>query len=85
MGAKRAVPGRSAPYDQLLATYQKNQGDRQSKRCMLYREVVLIVTNENFHRYPIPPRLWEAMSLIKQDEWKFGMCSSLEIPNEMDI
>ena len=32
MGAKRAVPGRSMPYDQLLAAYQKkNQAKQQSK------------------------------------------------------
>jgi hypothetical protein len=33
MGAKRAVPGRSLPYDMLLAAYQKkNQAKQQSKR-----------------------------------------------------
>ena len=33
MGAKRAVPGRSAPYDILLAAFQKNnQAKQQSKR-----------------------------------------------------
>ena len=33
MGAKRAVPGRSMPYDQLLAAYQKkNQAKQQSKQ-----------------------------------------------------
>ena len=32
MGAKRAVPGRSLPYDMLLAAYQKkNQAKQQSK------------------------------------------------------
>ncbi len=31
MGAKRAVPGRSLPYDMLLAAYQKrNQAKQQS-------------------------------------------------------
>ena len=31
MGAKRAVPGRSLPYDMLLAQYQKkNQARQQS-------------------------------------------------------
>ena len=31
MGAKRAVPGRSMPYDMLLAAYQKkNQAKQQS-------------------------------------------------------
>lgn len=32
MGAKRAVAGRSLPYDMLLAAYQKkNQAKQQSK------------------------------------------------------
>jgi hypothetical protein len=32
MGAKRAVPGRSLPYDMLLAAYQKkNQAKQQSR------------------------------------------------------
>jgi len=32
MGAKRAVPGRSLPYDMLLAAYQKkNQAKQQSE------------------------------------------------------
>lgn len=32
MGAKRAVPGRSLPYDMLLTAYQKkNQAKQQSK------------------------------------------------------
>ena len=32
MGAKRAVPGRSLPYDMLLQQYQKkNQAKQQSK------------------------------------------------------
>ena len=36
MGAKRAVPGRSAPYDFLLAAYQKkNQAKMQSTYCVL--------------------------------------------------
>lgn len=36
MGAKRAVPGRSMPYDQLLAAYQKkNQAKQQSKQHFL--------------------------------------------------
>lgn len=36
MGAKRAVPGRSLPYDMLLAAYQKkNQAKQQSKRTLI--------------------------------------------------
>lgn len=35
MGAKRAVPGRSLPYDMLLQAYQKkNQARQQSKYCL---------------------------------------------------
>ena len=37
MGAKRAVPGRSLPYDILLASYQKkNQAKQQSKLSLLF-------------------------------------------------
>lgn len=41
MGAKRAVPGRSAPYDKLLADYQrKNQAKLQSK-SITYRHILV--------------------------------------------
>lgn len=33
MGAKRAVPGRSLPYDMLLAQYQKKNQARQQSTC----------------------------------------------------
>jgi SAGA-associated factor 73 len=47
MGAKRAVPGRSLPYDMLLQAYQKkNQARQQSKRL----EAVLLC------RYPFLSR-----------------------------
>ena len=37
MGAKRAVPGRSLPYDILLASYQKkNQAKQQSKSSLFF-------------------------------------------------
>lgn len=37
MGAKRAVPGRSLPYDMLLAAYQKkNQAKQQSKFAFVH-------------------------------------------------
>lgn len=44
MGAKRAVPGRSLPYDMLLQAYQKkNQARQQSMffffTCFLYNEM----------------------------------------------
>ncbi|KAG7005545.1 SAGA-associated factor 73 [Physcia stellaris] len=34
MGAKRAVPGRSMPYDQLLAAYQKKNQAKQQKMAL---------------------------------------------------
>ena len=37
MGAKRAVPGRSLPYDMLLAAYQKkNQAKQQSTSFLVH-------------------------------------------------
>ena len=37
MGAKRAVPGRSLPYDVLLASYQKkNQAKQQSEFSLFF-------------------------------------------------
>ncbi len=33
MGAKRAVPGRSLPYDMLLQAYQKKNQAKQQSRC----------------------------------------------------
>ena len=35
MGAKRAVPGRSLPYDMLLAAYQKKNQAKQQSTCLL--------------------------------------------------
>ena len=35
MGAKRAVPGRSLPYDMLLQAYQKKNQARQQSMCLL--------------------------------------------------
>ena len=46
MGAKRAVPGRSLPYDMLLAAYQKkNQARQQSelKRMLAYLILIHLV------------------------------------------
>jgi len=38
MGLKRGVPGRSLPYDMLLAQYQKkNQAKQQRKCCYIYK------------------------------------------------
>ena len=51
MGAKRAVPGRSMPYDQLLAAYQKkNQAKQQSKQYIFLTPLILT------SRYHIGPR-----------------------------
>lgn len=37
MGSKRAVPGRSAPYDMLLAQYQeKNKAAKQESKFFLH-------------------------------------------------
>lgn len=50
MGAKRAVPGRSMPYDQLLAAYQKkNQAKQQSKHFFitLHCHFPLLVSSRN--------------------------------------
>lgn len=38
MGAKRAVPGRSLPYDMLLAAYQKKN---QAKQQSMYKTVLI--------------------------------------------
>lgn len=44
MGAKRAVPGRSLPYDMLLQAYQKkNQARQQSKFPVLVELCVLVL------------------------------------------
>ena len=41
MGAKRAVPGRSLPYDMLLAAYQKkNQAKQQSKWLSILKQLL---------------------------------------------
>ena len=48
MGAKRAVPGRSAPYDKLLAEYQrKNQAKLQS--MLHFNSLLLLSIHANFH------------------------------------
>ena len=42
MGAKRQVPGRSAPYTTLLAQYQKrNQAKQQSEFCRLFLSLAI--------------------------------------------
>ena len=41
MGAKRAVPGRSLPYDILLASYQKKNQAKQQSRLSLFIQIHL--------------------------------------------
>ncbi|KAH3667328.1 hypothetical protein OGAPHI_002977 [Ogataea philodendri] len=59
MGAKRAVPGRSAPYDQLLAAYQrKNQAKigaaaaaaQQAQDDLMHGSAVLLDDEEETHQ-----------------------------------
>lgn len=47
MGAKRAVPGRSLPYDMLLQQYQKKNQARQQSTYS-FSSSFLIFTSENF-------------------------------------
>ena len=46
MGAKRAVPGRSRPYDILLAAYQKQNQAKQQRTCSSYSAHLL---SSSFH------------------------------------
>lgn len=49
MGAKRAVPGRSLPYDMLLAAYQKkNQAKQQSRSLPAGRAAGIKLLTESF-------------------------------------
>lgn len=43
MGAKRAVPGRSLPYDMLLQAYQKKNQARQQSKFYVVRSVHVLV------------------------------------------
>ena len=57
MGAKRAVPGRSLPYDMLLAAYQKkNQAKQQSKSSLIgfiYFVSTVLSSPSQFPRYTV--------------------------------
>jgi SAGA-associated factor 73 len=44
MGLKRAVPGRSLPYDMLLAQYQKKNQAKQQRRCFLGLGNIVVLT-----------------------------------------
>ena len=43
MGAKRAVPGRSLPYDMLLAAYQKKNQAKQQSACLMGFPIYLCI------------------------------------------
>jgi SAGA-associated factor 73 len=64
MGLKRAVPGRSLPYDMLLQQYQKkNQAKQQRKSCrklVLHRDQGINVSIQVLHWTPTPlcQRIW---------------------------
>lgn len=56
MGAKRAVPGRSLPYDMLLAAYQKkNQARQQSEWWSEDDEGCLLLMHVELQRRPSMP------------------------------
>lgn len=44
MGAKRAVPGRSLPYDMLLAAYQKKNQAKQQSKCKYFLHFIYVAT-----------------------------------------
>lgn len=48
MGAKRAVAGRSLPYDMLLAAYQKkNQAKQQSKWRHAHMSILMMSDDDD--------------------------------------
>lgn len=47
MGAKRAVSGRSLPYDMLLAAYQKKNQAKQQSMSPLFHGYVLWLRSKN--------------------------------------
>jgi hypothetical protein len=64
MGAKRAVAGRSLPYDMLLAAYQKkNQAKQQSK---IHRLIHICSSMDETNRIFFLQRLlWMRMRLLR--------------------
>lgn len=58
MGLKRAVPGRSLPYDMLLAQYQKKNQAKQQRRCTeaYSHSFVLTLYRRRDRRQRPPPR-----------------------------
>ena len=57
MGAKRAVPGRSLPYDMLLAAYQKkNQAKQQSTHPLHLSHWPVLTINRSSNRCKRSPR-----------------------------
>ncbi|ODQ68490.1 SCA7-domain-containing protein, partial [Nadsonia fulvescens var. elongata DSM 6958] len=76
MGAKRAVTGRSAPYDVLLANYQKRN---QIKQALLSTELQLANENEQFKdSVPLSPE--EEFLQVMQ-----GVKQSIPVPVERQI
>ena len=77
MGLKRAVPGRSLPYDMLLAQYQKkNQAKQQRKLISLL--IMVLVRSENQHVLQAPlstqmphcPKTWSQLAPSTQTKRK---------------
>lgn len=63
MGAKRAVPGRSLPYDILLASYQKKNQAKQQSKPLLSSYFVTYLCNTWLSWPRAPPRVTKASSL----------------------
>lgn len=70
MGLKRAVPGRSLPYDMLLAQYQKKNQAKQQRK---YHHLHLLLTHTNtypnrrrYRRQRAPPRRPRALRRRRQ-------------------
>jgi hypothetical protein len=80
MGAKRAVPGRSLPYDMLLAAYQKkNQARQQSEwPCLASLIDVNLYDLQKPQSTPTPrlfwkrisTQLWQALSILMRNEMR---------------
>lgn len=68
MGAKRAVAGRSLPYDMLLAAYQKkNQAKQQSAFLLNRLSLSQTLTPSQKQRW-MPMRQWKTKTRPTQDQ-----------------
>lgn len=63
MGAKRAVPGRSLPYDILLASYQKKNQAKQQSKPSQFSYFVTYLCNTLLSWPQTPPLVTKASSL----------------------